>query len=422
VTRLFSGVRSHAIQADPGIPALIVKIGRYPIHAGGLGAARTLGRLGVAVHVITEDPLTPLALSRYRARRFHWPTTGTEQTGELIAGLAEIGRRIGQRSVAIPTDDEAAILLAEHADELSEHILVPSAEPGLYRQLASKQQLFLLCRENDVPAPETALLSCREDLLAYAAQATFPLVLKNADPWVRLSSPMVGGTRVIHSESELQSIANSGHEHFRLLVQEYIPAEHAQDWFVHAYCNANSDCLALFTGLKVRSWPLNGGVTACGYAIPNPVLSDLAERFFKAIGYQGIADLDLRFDQRDGRYKLVDFNPRVGAQFALFRTSSGMDVVRALYLDLTSQNMPTGEQVDGCRMLVEPFDLAARFASRKSASAVSVPYEGEVTTMLAFAASDDPVPFLAVWPRPIWPLLARLAQLIRRLMRPRTAG
>jgi hypothetical protein len=161
-------------------------------------------------------------------------------------------------------------------------------------------------------------------------------------------------------------------------------------------------------------------VTACGYSVLNPALADLTERFCKAVGYQGVADLDWRFDRRDGQYKLVDFNPRVGAQFALFSTSSELDVVRALHLDLTGRKIAVGEQLYGRRIVVEPFYLSARLLGRKAAAAAPAVAEPRVTTVLGIGAPDDPLPFLAVWPRLVWPTMVRLARLLlprRRLSR-----
>jgi len=407
------GIRASVVGADQRVPALVVKVGRYPIHAGGLGVARSLGRLGVPVHVITEDPLTPLAVSRHRARRFAWPDPDPGRPDALVAGLIEIGNRIGTRSVAIPTDDEAAILLADHADVLGELFLLPDVRPGLPRRLASKQQLFLLCREHDVPAPDTAVVSSRAELLSYARSAAFPLVVKNADPWTRLYAPIVRSTRVLRTREELVGLADSRHEEFSLIVQEHLPEEHAQDWFVHAYFGANSQCVIRFTGVKTHSWPVGGGVTACGYSVLNPALADLTERFCKAVGYQGVADLDWRFDRRDGQYKLVDFNPRVGAQFALFSTSTELDVVRALHLDLTGRNVAVGEQVYGRRIVVEPFYLSARLLGGKAAAATPAVAEPGTATVFGIGARDDPLPFLAVWPRLVWPMMLRLARLLR---------
>ena len=142
--------------ADRRVPALILKVGQYPLHSGGLAAVRTLGRLGIPVHAITEDRLTPVAVSRYCTGRFVWHATGREDPAILAARLREVGERIGQRAVVVPMDDESAVLLAEHAAELEEHFLFPHINPALPRVLASKQKLYDLCRRYDIPAPVTA--------------------------------------------------------------------------------------------------------------------------------------------------------------------------------------------------------------------------------------------------------------------------
>ena len=153
----------------------------------------------------------------------------------------------------------------------------------------------------------------------------------------------------------------------------------------------------------MRSWPPHAGATASAYSAPNPELAELSERLCKEIGFRGIADLDWRLDKRDGRYKLVDFNPRVGNQFRIFETTAGVDVVRALYLDLTGQPVPPAPQVDYRRIVVEHIDLPARLAYRFGghrgngypAAPVPPPAAG---TELAWLATDDPLPFFAMFP------------------------
>lgn len=386
------------------VPALILKVGRYPLHSGGVGAVRTLGRFGVPVYVTSEDRLTPAAVSRYAAGQFRWRTTGQEDPADLVGGLTAIGRQIGQPSVLVPVDDEAAVLIAEHASELSGHFLFPRIQPGLSRQLASKHELFSLCRQHGMPAPESVYVCSAGAVKAYAQTATFPVVAKNAEPWVRRRAPAVAGTTVLHSAAELTALAAAAGDSATLILQDYVPHDQAEDWIVHLYCDAASDCLVLFTGVKLRSWPPNTGATASGIAVPNPELADLARRFCKAVGFHGVADLDVRYDRRDGQYKLVDFNPRMGNQFRLFQTAAGLDVLRALYLDVTGQPVPPGDQVDGRRIVVEHIDLLARIGERGSGYAPSSAPARSTSTELAWLAADDPLPFVAMLPR-----FARLA-------------
>ena len=50
---------------DSGLPVLLVRVGRYPIHHGAVGVIRTLGRAGVPVYAVTDQGLTPTSISRY---------------------------------------------------------------------------------------------------------------------------------------------------------------------------------------------------------------------------------------------------------------------------------------------------------------------------------------------------------------------
>ncbi|GAA2946980.1 hypothetical protein GCM10010446_35260 [Streptomyces enissocaesilis] len=79
---------------DRDVPGPIVRIGSYPLHHGGVGAIRSLGRLGVPMYAVTEDRWTPAALSRYLERAFVRPTTGTEEPERFVEGLLRIGRRM----------------------------------------------------------------------------------------------------------------------------------------------------------------------------------------------------------------------------------------------------------------------------------------------------------------------------------------
>ncbi|KUN26706.1 D-aspartate ligase [Streptomyces antibioticus] len=400
-------------EPDREVPGLIVKFGDYPLHHGGVGAIRSLGRLGVPMYAITEDRYTPAATSRYLKKAFVWPTTGTEEPERLVAGLLRIGRRIGRPAVLVPTDEEAAVLIAEHRVELGARFLVPPVERGLPRRLASKQGLHELCVEHGIPSPTAAFPQSYDDIVAFADKARFPVVAKNREAFVRRTRPAVNGTTRIGTREGLLALARDWGEQPAVILQEYLPREDAEDWIVHAYFDADSTPLAMFTGVKVRSWPPHAGMTANAYVVDNPELADLAARFIKQIGFTGIIDLDLRFDRRDGLYKLLDFNPRMGAQFRLFENESGVDVVRALHLDLTGRSVPEGEQRAGHRYIVENIDLPALLAYRRSGYTTPHAPGRASGTELAWFAGDDPLPFLTMLARFVRPGAKHLYQLWR---------
>jgi predicted ATP-grasp superfamily ATP-dependent carboligase len=401
------------VDADRDVPGLIVKFGDYPLHHGGVGAIRSLGRLGIPMYAITEDRYTPAAASRYLRRAFVWPTTGTEEPERLVEGLLRIGSRIGRPTVLVPTDEEAAVLIAEHQEELGERFLFPRVDAKLPRRLASKQGLHELCVEHGIPSPAAAFPQSYEEIVEFAESARFPIVAKNREAFVRRSQPAVNGTTRIATREGLLSLARDWGDQPGVILQEYLPREEAEDWIVHAYFDADSTPLAMFTGVKVRSWPPHAGMTANAYVVDNPELADLAARFIKQIGFSGVIDLDLRFDRRDGQYKLLDFNPRMGAQFRLFESESGIDVVRAMHLDLTGRAVPEGEQRAGHRYIVENIDLPALLAYRRSGYTTPHAPARASGTELAWLAGDDLRPFFTMLARFVRPGARHLYQLWR---------
>jgi D-aspartate ligase len=114
----------------------------------------------------------------------------------------------------------------------------------------------------------------------------------------------------------------------------------------------------------LREYPVHTGPTSLGICLKNEIVEQMTTRWMKALGYRGILDIGYRYDARDGQYKLLDANPRIGATFRLFVARNGMDVARALYLDLTGQPVPSSVQRDGRKWMVEK-DLMAFWDYRR---------------------------------------------------------
>src|SRR5260370_9795607 len=71
-------------------------------HHVGLGIVRSLGRLGVPVCCIDANRFCPAFFSRYCRRKFLWDLHVSPASASLLF-LLEVGRKIGDLSVLIPT-------------------------------------------------------------------------------------------------------------------------------------------------------------------------------------------------------------------------------------------------------------------------------------------------------------------------------
>jgi predicted ATP-grasp superfamily ATP-dependent carboligase len=270
---------------------------------------------------------------------------------------------VGGRPVLIPTDDVAALFVARHAHALREGYTFPDQPPGLAHRLSNKKLLHELCLEHGIPTARAAFPKSRDDIAAFIAKAQFPVVAKAIDPELLGGRPGAKSVTIIHTADELlahvEAFADARGANANLMLQEHIPGGSESVWMFNGYFDSTSNCLFGAVGRKLRQYPPYTGMTSLGVCEPNQEVERTTLRFLRDIGYRGIVDMGYRFDERDGRYKLLDVNPRIGAAFRLFVGTNGMDVVRAQHLDLMGDAVPPSEVRPGRRWVAELHDPAS---------------------------------------------------------------
>jgi D-aspartate ligase len=386
-----SGLRRILPSLDENYPALILKMNRGVIHHGVLAVARSLGRSGVPVYAVVEDSCTPLATSRYLTKAFVWDSCPTDPES-FVKALLLIAESIARPTIIIPVDDLSAVLVAENAPRLAPWFIIPRIPPQLPLQLANKACLQALCAEIGIPGARSLVPRSMEDIWVFMAGTNFPVVLKATEQWVLLKDRF--STTVIQTPEQLIDFYKDRpyEASQRLIVQEYIPGD---DWISHGYYNAEKNISVTFTGRKLRAYPTDAGSTALGLSLDNETLRCASEKLLKAVAYSGIIDMDWRRDERDGQYKILDCNPRVGMNFRMFENTAGIDVVRAQHLDLSGRSIDQGTSIEGRLFTVESFYALA--VLRGLPRGAPKPHRGKHPRRgmeLAWWSSDDPLPFL----------------------------
>jgi len=371
---------------------------------------RSMGRLGIPVYAVNGDSGAAAFTSRYCRRGYFWDLD-VACPGKTAERLSVVGRMAGQRPILIPTTEDAAVFVAENAPALKETFIFPDQSPALVRSLASKKEMYHLVRRLGIPTPETSFPQTRSDVIDFLERATFPIVLKGIDG-VRLLKRTGHKMAIVRSKRELVEMydAMEDPENPNLMLQEYIPGGDDTIWMFNGYFNENSDCLVGFTGKKIRQFPVYTGATSLGVCLPNETVAKTTKEFMKTVGYRGILDIGYRYDARDGLYKVLDVNPRLGGTFRLFVGENGLDVVRALYLDLTGQPVPETVAPSGRKWIVEDSDLVScvryyrdgKLTFRQWVKSLRGIREG------AFWAFDDPRPFLRLFAKDLRVALHRI--------------
>jgi len=372
------------------VPVVILRLSPYPAHPGTIGLIRTLGRLGAPVHLITER--SPAQRSRYVCS---W--TVAPPSTDPAAVFRSLNQLDVPGAVLVPVDDVGLLLVEREREHLAGCFLVPEQPPGVAAGLSDKERLQELAKRAGVPILPTFRPRTGAEAREIADDMGFPLVCKVAKP-----RPGAGrSVTIVRSARELADVlirTTRDSARPNLVLQEYVAVGSQTRWMVNAYYDAASRPLFAATARKVRQWPAATGATSWGVTDNRPELLELHHRLMTSVGYCGIVDAGYLHDPRDGRFKVVDVNPRIGATFRLFTGRGGTDVARALYLDLTGQLVQPDEVPNGRTWMVEHRDLASAVVSwrrgelRLASYARALPRVSEA----AWWDRDDPRPGVAL--------------------------
>lgn len=364
---------------------------------GALSIMRSLGSQGVRIYGIDDDPRSPALRSRYLHSKYI-KTFRPEAPGDYLTFLIELGNAMTAKAVLIPTSDELSEFVAENREALKACFLFADNSIELVRGLASKKEMFRIASRLGIPTPRTLFPEKLDDVVAYAERIQFPVMLKGIYG-NRLQER--SGRKMLSVNSKAELIAAyrrmEDPDEPNLMLQELIPGADDQVFIFNGYFNRDADCLAAFTGYKVRQCPIHVGCASLGECRWNGEVARLTVKFMKAIGYRGILDIGYRLDPRDGRYKVLDVNPRVGQAFRIFVAENGMDVVRALYLDLTGQPIPEAIPREGRRWIIEDFDFIFAIVPYYLEGSLNVPQWLQSFRGLEECAwwdARDPLPFV----------------------------
>jgi len=382
---------------------------------GSLAALRSLGRWRVPIFGFDSQCRPEVWSSRFCHRWYEWDLLRWPAE-KCLARLAEVAHALGCRPIMIPTIDEAAIFAAEHRAELARFAIYPEQDAATVAKLVSKREMYFLAQQHGIPVPHTSFPQQRGDVVAFAESAQFPVALKAIRG--NLLKQKAGVTAfIVRSASELLALFDRYEDPAQpnAMLQEYVPGEDSCGWGFNGYFERNSDCVFGGTTRRLHQHPVHVGMTSLAVVEHNAEVFSLAQRFMRAVQYRGLVNIGFRFDARDGQYKVVDVNPRLGASFRSFVTMDDCDILRAGYLDATGQPVPQSPPATGRRWLLETDGHSLLDYRREGNSwrELLAPYRG--VRELAYCCLDDPRP-------PLAKVTAALRRRVRSLVSTRPRG
>lgn len=283
----------------------------------GLSLVRELGAAGVPVVGIATDESAIGLRSRYLA---HGVLLHKPRTDEGLAELRAIGERYGA-GYLLTVSEANTNWLIDHSDQLGViRPLLPSKEA--FAIVLDKTRTLEAARKVGIAVPESASPASWEEVERVAARFPFPAVLKWADPnevapaLHRQGIELVKAEYVYSSDEFLQVAGRYRPVGQWPLVQAYCPGVGlGQFFFMH-----EGQAVRRFQHIRVAEWPPEGGFSSVCDGVPLDRFTDLQEQsigLLQAIGWEGVAMVEYRYDPASGRAVLMEVNGRFWGSFPL---------------------------------------------------------------------------------------------------------
>ena len=147
----------------------------------------------------------------------------------------------------------------------------------------------------------------------------------------------------MHSKEEVLHVIdlfkNAGYDD-TLIIQEYIPGDDTHLFDAVVYVDKNHKCKLVSLaqiGLQEHGSRMIGNATVLinGYSLYPGITAQIKKitEFMNTIGYQGFAEFDMKYDERDKKYKVMEINARQG-RCSYYITPCGFNLIETLYRDL----------------------------------------------------------------------------------------
>ena len=258
-----------------------------------------------------------------------------EKDEEAVKRLLEVGKEFEGRKklILFGCGDWYVRIIIENKEKLAPYYIIPYIDEELLNRIVLKDKFYEICEEIGVDYPKTYVYECgKENDLKF--DFNYPVIAKPANSAMYHYAKFAGKKKVFkfNSEKELRAMLRRLEQtqyNYKFLIQDMIPGDDSYMRVLTCYCDKNSKVRFAALGHTLIEDP---SPTAIGnpVAIVNEVNPDIvaaATKFLEHIGYVGFANFDVKYDERDGKYKFFEINVRLGRS-NFYVTGSGFNHVK----------------------------------------------------------------------------------------------
>lgn len=239
----------------------------------------------------------------------------------------------GKKLLLLACGDDYAKLIIKNKEALQQYFTVPYIDEALMDRILLKENFYKMCDQYGFKYPGTATVTV-DDYENFEPPFSYPIIIKasNSVEYWACSFPGKKKVFVAHDEAEktaiLHAIYQSSYQD-TLIIQEFIPGDDSYMRVLNAYVGKDGKVKLMCLGNPILEEHSPEGIGSYAAIITtiDPQLMDQVRHFLEDIGYTGFANFDMKYDARDGQYKLFEINLRNGRS-SYYVTAAGYNLMK----------------------------------------------------------------------------------------------
>lgn len=267
--------------------------------------------------------------------------------------------------------DSYVQLAARHRDHLPANVVAPYIEEQLLNTLINKERFYQLCDQHGIEHPATFIYdkSMGHD---FTLPWNPPYIAKPADSvayWA-CGDHSLAKVYICQSWEELleslDHVYAAGYQD-HMVLQEFIPGDDSYMRVLTNYSDRSSRVTMMCLGhvLLEEHSPHGIGNHAVILTDFDPTLEEKIRDLLESLHYVGFSNFDIKYDQRDGKYKAFEINCRQGRS-NYYVTGAGHNIAKLVVEDrIEEKDKPLEMTKNRCLWRMVPRKVAFKFTPKR---------------------------------------------------------